>query len=409
MAAELFDYADLLRPDLPPAAVKWTGFPKYNFVGGHNDAGSVPVDDLVAAANTVLKREGRTLSTYGLENGPLGYRPLREFIARKLARDAGIACPIDEILITSGSLQGLDLVNQVLLSPGDTVIVEQMTYGGAIMRLKRLGASIVGVEVDHDGLDSSALKAALEALKRRGIRPKYIYTIPTVQNPTATVMSEARRAEILGLSSDYGVPVFEDECYADLVWEGVRPQAMRGMTQDDRVIHIGSFSKSIAPALRIGYLVAGWPLMSRILAIKNDGGSGAIEQMILAEYCPEHFETHVRTLRKTLRRKLDVMIEALRAQFGPAAEFDDPVGGIFLWVKLPHGVDTTLLTQVALQSGVAVNPGAEWMTDADAGRTRLRLCFAHPTEQVIREGIARLAQVCHREFAVPVHGAKEHR
>jgi 2-aminoadipate transaminase len=407
--AEPFDFADLLRPDLPPAAVRWTGFPKYNFVGGHNDAGSVPVEDLVAAANTVLKREGRTLSTYGLESGPLGYRPLREFIARKLARDAGITCPIDEILITSGSLQGLDLVNQVLLSPGDTVIVEQMTYGGAITRLKRLGASIVGVEVDHDGLSSSALKTALEALKRSGIRPKYIYTIPTVQNPTATVMSGARRAEILALSSDYGVPVFEDECYADLVWEGVRPQAMRGMTQDDRVIHIGSFSKSIAPALRIGYLVAGWPLMSRILAVKNDGGSGAIEQMILAEYCPEHFETHVRTLRKTLRRKLDVMIEALRAQFGPAAEFDDPVGGIFLWVKLPHGVDTTRLTQVALQSGVAVNPGAEWMTDADAGRTRLRLCFAHPPEQAIREGIARLAQVCHREYAVPVHGAKEHR
>ena len=409
MPAELFDYAELLRPDLPPAAVRWTGFPKYNFVGGHNDAGSVPVEDLVAAANTVLKREGRTLSTYGLESGPLGYRPLREFIARKLARDAGIACPIDEILITSGSLQGLDLVNQVLLSPGDTVIVEQMTYGGAITRLKRLGANIVGVEVDHDGLNGSALKSALEALKRRGIRPKYIYTIPTVQNPTATVMSEARRAKILGLSSDYGVPVFEDECYADLVWEGVRPQAMRGMTQDGRVIHIGSFSKSIAPALRIGYLVAGWPLMGRILAIKNDGGSGAIEQMILAEYCRDHFETHVRTLRKTLRRKLDVMIEALRAQFGPAAEFDDPAGGIFLWVKLPQSVDTTRLTQVALQSGVAINPGAEWMTDADAGRSRLRLCFAHPSEPVIREGIARLAQVCHREFAVPVHGAKEHR
>lgn len=264
MAAELFDYAELLRPDLPPAAARWTAFPKYNFVGGHNDADSVPVEGLIAAAAAVLKREGSSLSTYGLQSGPLGYRPLREFVARQLANDAGIACSPDEILITSGSLQGLDLVNQVLLSPGDTVIVEQMTYGGAITRLKRLGVNIVGVAVDHDGLSSSRLKTALDDLKRRG------------------------------------------------------------MVSDERVIHIGSFSKSIAPALRLGYLVAGWPLMSRILGIKSDGGSGALEQMILAEYCRDHFESHVRTLRKTLRRKLDVMIEALRTQFGAAAEFDDP-------------------------------------------------------------------------------------
>ncbi len=409
MTAESFDYAELLRRDLPPAAARWTGFPRFNFVGGHNDAGSVPVEDLIAAATAVLKREGSTLSTYGLQSGPLGYRPLREFIARKLASDAGIACSPDEVLITSGSLQGLDLVNQVLLSPGDTVIVEQMTYGGAITRLQRLGVNIVGVAVDHDGLNDTALKTALEELRRRGIRPKYIYTIPTVQNPTATVMSEARRAEILKLSVAYGVPIFEDECYSDLVWEGTRPRALRGMAGDERVIHIGSFSKSIAPALRIGYLVVGWPLMSRILGIKSDGGSGAIEQMILAEYCRDHFVSHVSALRKTLRRKLDVMIEALREQFGPAAEFDDPAGGIFLWVKLPDGVDTTRLAQVALQSGVAINPGAEWMTDADAGQRRLRLCFAHPPEQVIRDGVARLAEVCHREFGVPTRSAKGHR
>jgi len=409
MAADLFDYAELLRPDLPPAAARWTGFPKYNFVGGHNDAGSVPVEGLIAAATSVLKSEGSSLSTYGLQSGPLGYRPLREFIARKLARDAGIACSPEEILITSGSLQGLDLVNHVLLSPGDTVIVEQMTYGGAITRLQRLGVNIVGVGLDHDGLSSTGLKTALEDLKRGGITPKYIYTIPTVQNPTATVMSEARRAEILALSVDYGVPVFEDECYADLVWEGTRPRALRGMVGDERVIHIGSFSKSIAPALRIGYLVAGWPLMSRILGVKSDGGSGALEQMVLAEYCRDHFESHVQALRKTLRRKLDVMIEALRTQFGAAARFDDPAGGIFLWVTLPDSVDTTRLAQLALQSGVAINPGAEWMTDARAGQRRLRLCFAHPPEQVIREGVARLAEVCHREFAVPERSAREHR
>jgi len=289
----MFDFADLLRPDLPPAAARWAGFPKYNFVGGHNDAASVPVDGLIAAATRVLTREGRTLATYGLESGSLGYLPLREFIARKVAKDAGVVCSPDEILITSGSLQGLDLVNHVLLSPGDTVIVEEMTYQGALTRLKRLGVNIVGVGVDHDGLSAERLGRALDDLKRRGVRAKYIYTIPTVQNPTATVMSEARRGELLELSKTYGVPIFEDECYADLIWDGRRPPALRAMAADDRVVHIGSFSKSIAPALRLGYLIARWPLMSRILGIKNDGGSGALEQMILAEYCRDNFDAHV--------------------------------------------------------------------------------------------------------------------
>ena len=405
----MFDYAALLRPDLPPGSAKWTGFPKYNFVGGHNDADSVPVQGFIEAAARVLEREGKTLATYGLQSGSLGYLPLRELIARKLARDAGVLCSPDEVLITSGSLQGLDLVNHLLLSPGDTVIVEQSTYGGAITRLNRLRADIVGVPVDRDGLSSEALEQTLADLERHGIRPKYIYTIPTVHNPTATVMSEGRRAQIMRVSEAYGVPIFEDECYADLVWEGKRPRALRAMSDDGRVIHIGSFSKSVAPALRLGYLVAGWPLMGRILAIKNDGGSGALEQMILAEYCTAHFDAHVQVLRKTLRRKLDALVETLHAHFGTAAEFDYPAGGIFLWVKLPDAVDTSRLAQLALQAGVAINPGAEWMTDAHAGRTRLRICFAHPSEQIIREGMATLADLCHREFGVPRRDDLAHR
>jgi 2-aminoadipate transaminase len=404
-----FDFEKLLRPDLPPPATPWSGFPEFNFVGGHNDADSVPVDELIAAATSVLRREGKTLSTYGMQSGALGYRPLREFLVRKLEKDAGIKCSADEILITAGSLQGLDLVNDVMLLPGDTVIVEQMTYGGAITRLNRLGVNIVGVPVDDDGLSSDALAVTLADFKARGVQPKYIYTIPTVQNPTATVMSAERRQAILALSHEYGVPIFEDECYADLVWSGERPQALYGMATDDRVVHIGSFSKTIAPALRLGYLVARWPLMSRILSIKNDGGSGALEQMIMAEYCLSHFDTHVLALRKTLRGKLDTLVESLKAQFGNDAEFDYPAGGIFLWVTLPNSVDTSRLFQIGQRAGVAINPGAEWMTDAQAGKTRLRLCFAHPSHETIRKGIAQLAEVCHREFGVPTRAANPHR
>src|SRR5262247_2068578 len=143
MASEPFDFAPLLAPALPPPAAKWTGFPKYNFTGGNNDADHVPVDRLIAAATAVLQREGHTLSTYGLESGPLGYRPLREFLVRKLRADAGLVCDPEEVLITSGSLQAIDLVNALLLSRGDTVLIEQASYGGSLSRLARLGVNAV--------------------------------------------------------------------------------------------------------------------------------------------------------------------------------------------------------------------------------------------------------------------------
>lgn len=403
MTAESFDYSARLRPGLPPPAVKWNGFPKYNFVGGHNDEASVPVDELIAAAAAVLKREGHTLATYNMRSGAQGYRPLREFVARKLKADSGITCTADDLLITSGSGQGIDLVASTLVAPGDIVLIEQATYGGAMNRIRRSGAKIVGVPVDHDGLSATALAKTLDDLKTQGVKPKFIYTIPTVQNPTATVMSEGRRREILKLSEAYDVAVFEDECYADLTWDGKRPPALRALAgNSDRVVHIGSFSKSIAPALRLGYLVANWPLMSRILTQKTDGGTGALEQMIMNEYATKHFESHVKGLRGVLKKKLDVLCEAVSAEFGTAAEFEVPVGGIFLWIKLPTRVDTFKLFQAAGKEGVAINPGVEWSTDADYGRTRLRLCFANADETTIREGVAKLADICHREFGVPV-------
>jgi 2-aminoadipate transaminase len=401
MTSGRFDYSALLAPGLPAPAVKFAGFPKYNFVGGHNDADHVPVDHLVAAATAVLAREGRTLATYGLESGPLGYRALRQFLVAKLARDAGISCTADEILITSGSLQGIELVNGLLLSRGDTVMVEQVTYFGSLNRLNRLGVKSVGIPLDEEGLRMDALAAALEDHKRRGIQPKYIYTIPTVQNPTGTIMGEARRLELLKLSEHYNVPIFEDDCYADLIWDGRRPPAIYALGKRGGVIHIGSFSKSIAPALRVGFIVAPWELLSRMLPLKTDAGSGALEQMVLAEYCAAHFTTHVPELTRGLRAKCEAMMEAFAEQFGTAAEFEDPKGGIFLWVKLPDEVDTLKLAQAAQACGIAINPGHEWSPDKAYGRPRMRLCFGNPSQQTIRDGVAALADVCRREFGVP--------
>lgn len=399
--ATVFDFAPLLRPGLPPPAPRWTGSPPYNFTGGNNDSDGLPLDGLIEAANRVMRREGRTLATYGLASGPQGYRPLRDFLAAKLKRCAGIDGSAEDILITSGSLQALDLVHGVLLAPGDTVICEQDCYQGTLNRYARLGVHAVGIPLDRDGMRMDALAAALADLTARGVQPKFVYTIPTVQNPTGTVLSEPRRRELLRLAEAYGVPIFEDDCYADLTWDGRRPPALYAMAQSANVIHIGSFSKSIAPALRVGYIVARWDLLARMLALKTDAGSGALEQMVLAEYCTPHFDEHVPELVRGLRRKLDTLMEALNEHFGTAAEFEEPSGGIFLWVKLPDGVDTLKLYQTALQAGVAINPGPEWSLDKEHSRSRMRLCFASPTHDEIRKGVAVLAEVCRREFGVP--------
>jgi 2-aminoadipate transaminase len=254
-----------------------------------------------------------------------------------------------------------------------------------------------------------ALEVALADLKAKSVRPKFIYTIPTVQNPTATILPMDRREKLLALADQYGVPVFEDDCYADLIWSGERPPALYAMSKSQNVIHIGSFSKSIAPALRVGFIVAPWPIMARMLALKTDAGSGALEQMVLAEYCAAHFTTHVPQVRKNLQAKLDTLVESLSEQFGTAAEFDYPPGGIFLWVKLPDQVDAMKLYNAALAEGVAINPGPNWSADKAWSKSRMRLCFASPSHEDIRAGIKVLADVCNREFGVPLRSGNKAR
>jgi 2-aminoadipate transaminase len=395
-----FDFEPLLAAGLPPAAPRWTGRVKFDFTGGNNDPDRLPLDGLIAAADAVLKREGRTLSTYGLDSGPQGYRPLREFLVGKLKADAGVTCAADDILITSGSLQALDLVNATLLERGDAAIIEEDCYQGSINRLIKLGVTPIGIPLDRGGMRMDALANALEDLQRKGRKPKFIYTIPTVQNPTATIMPLERRAQLLQLAAKHGVPIFEDDCYADLTWSGQRPPALYAMSDRGNVIYIGSFSKSIAPALRVGYVVAPWEVLSRTLALKTDAGSGALEQMVLAEYCAKNFSKHVPELRRALRAKLETLMEALREHFGNAAEFDDAPGGIFLWVKLPDSVDTMKLYEHALAAGVAINPGPQWSVNEAHSRSRLRLCFASPSHEEINQGVAALAEVCRRDFGL---------
>ena len=220
---DTIDFSKLYSTAVAAApAARWAPFPPYYFVGGNNDPEEIPIDGLIKAAESVLRREGSKLAIYNLGLGPQGYPPLRQFVADKSARHRGMTVPVDDIMITTGSGQGLDMISSMLVNPGDTVLTEEFCYQGAMNRFRKLGAKLVGMKLDEDGIVIEALAAQLAALKAQGITPKFIYTIPTIQNPTASILPLDRRLALIKLAREYNVAIFEDECYADLIWDGVQ-------------------------------------------------------------------------------------------------------------------------------------------------------------------------------------------
>ena len=403
-----FDFEAAFTPGLPASAARFGGFPRFNFIGGHNDPAQIPIEGLIEAATTALRRDGAALALYNMGHGPQGYRPLRQFLSDKLARVRGIQAGADDILVTSGSGQGIDMVTRLLVRPGDCVIAEEFSYGGALNRMRAQGAKVIGAKVDQDGIDMTALRDLLAGMAARGEKPRFIYTIPTIQNPTGSVLPLDRRHALLELSREFAVPIFEDECYADLTWALDAPPSLAAL-DPGRVIHIGSFSKSLAPALRVGYAVAPWPVLSRLIACKSDGGTGALDQMVAAEFFTHQYDAHMTRLHTALSGKLAAMTEAVAAEFGTAAEMFVPKGGIFLWLRLPDGVDVRRLVAPAAAAGLVFNPGPEWACDAEAAASYLRLCFALPDAATIRDGVATLARVCFEQTGIPERGANKTR
>ena len=397
----MFNINSFLHSDALGPAIEWKGYPKFNFIGGHNDNESIPIISLKESIDKIILKEGKTLAKYGLESGPQGYLPLRQFISKQLKKSASINCSEKEVLVVSGSLQALDLVNQTFLKKGDTVIIEEENYGGTISRLRRIGVNMIGIPLEKDGMNIEVLEQTLESLKKKKIRPRFIYTIPTIQNPTGTIMSVNKRKALIKLSKKFEIPIFEDDCYADLIFDKERPPAIKSYDNDGYVIYCGSFSKSIAPALRVGYLTADWSILSRILPYKTDAGSGSLEQMALAEFCKINFNSHIKILRNELKKKSDSICNALDKYFGSTADYNKPVGGIFVWINLPNNIDTSRLYELALKDGVAINPGNEWSINS-SGDHKIRLCFGNPSIEEIDEGVKILAEICQKEFGIPL-------
>jgi len=402
MATKGLDYSELYAKDLPPAAGPWEGVYPYNFTTGHGSPDLIPIDGFIESVTRALRKEGRNLAVYYSNGGPMGNLALREFLVKKLRKYRGINVTVDEVMICSGSTQCILLINETLLEPGDTVITEMFTYAGALRNAQRRKANTIGIPLDDDGMRVDILESTLADLRSKGIRPKYIYTIPTCQNPTGTNLPMDRRREMLRISQEYGVPILEDECYADLIFDGEWEHAIRSLDDTNHVLHIGSFSKSLAPGVRLGYIVAPQGVMNQMLASKIDVGTNMVTPLMVADFLENNYEEHIETVRDMLHRKRDVLIASVREHFGPTVEFYEPRGGMLMWFKFPEGVDTSKPLEAAKKEGVIYNPGADWSADPkNHGSNYIRICYGLPSEDQIRGGIERLARVFHQEVGIP--------
>jgi len=375
-----------------------------SFAGGLPASDVFPTDRLRAACRKVLEQQPHLALQYGATEG---YEPLREMIARHIAR-YGIKARSENVLITSGSQQALDLIGKLLLNAGDRVLVEAPTYLGALQAFSVYGAGYVSVPSDEDGLRSDLLEAPL----RSG--PKVMYVLPNFQNPGGTTLSEVRRHQLVLLADQYGIPIIEDDPYGQLRYEGEHLTPLVVLDRENlrrdsgysigNVIYLSTFSKILAPGLRLGWIVAPPEVIGKLVQLKQgaDLHTSTFVQMVAYEVARDNFlDQHVKLIRRVYRERRDVMLEALTRCFPPELTWTRPMGGLFLWVTLPQGMDAQRLFESALRENVAFVPGDSFYAPnghQDDARRHLRLNFSAAQPDQIREGIRRLGVAVKRQL-----------
>ncbi len=377
-----------------------------SFAGGLPAPEVFPVEELAAAAQRVLREFGTQALQYSTTEG---YRPLRQAIAERMAGD-GLGLSLDNVLITSGSQQALDLLGRLFIDPGDRIVVESPTYLGALQAWNAYGAEYVTVPSDEQGMVTEALEEALRT------EPKFVYVVPNFQNPTGVTLALERRRQLVSLASRYGVPIVEDDPYGQLRFEGEHlPSvlALDGIERGQRdqgyqgnVIYLSTFSKTLAPGLRLAWVVAPSEVVRKLVQAKQgaDLHTATFNQMVAYEAMRDGvLERHVPLIRQVYHERRDVMLAAMAEQFPPEVRWIRPEGGLFLWGMLPTEIDATEVLRAAVMQKVAFVPGTPFYP-CGGGSNTMRLNFSNATPDKIREGITRLGRVLHEQvrWAAPV-------
>ena len=367
---------------------KVAGDPSYISLAGGNPAPELfPAQELAEIAADVLAHEPVTALQYGVTEG---YGPLRDAVRARLQRD-GIGSPDDEVLIVSGGQQGIDLTAKNLVNEGDVVFVEEPSFIGALNAFRSFGAKLVGVAMDDAGMQPDALERAIAA----NPGGKVIYTIPTFQNPMGVTMPAARRREVYEIARRHHLIIIEDNPYGELTFDGVKTAPIKTLDTDGRVVYCGSFSKILAPGLRLGFVCANRALVQKLVVAKQveDVHTPMLTQLLAAEYMKRYdLDALIVRMRALYRQKCGTMLRAMDEFFPADAHWTRPNGGLFIWCDLGHGIDTAKLAPACLARKVVFVPGSTFMTDMDAPCSGLRLNYSTMTDERITEGIRILGE-----------------
>jgi GntR family transcriptional regulator/MocR family aminotransferase len=361
-----------------------------SFATGIGDAHLFPAEDFRKVLQTVMRRDGIAALDYGEPNG---HAPLRETITHILASQ-GIQTRSENVLITAGSQQALALVSQLLLKPGDVILVESPTYSGALDLFRALNFDVVGIPIDGQGMQVDVLEKLLQQH-----HPKLIYTIPNFHNPTGTCLSTSRRRQLIVLADRYNIPILEDDFVGDLRYEGRSQPALKALDPGGRVIYVSTFSKILMPGLRVGFLVAEGPVYNALVSFKrvNDLATSTLVQRALEAYVTVgRYQSHLRRSCQIFRKRRDVMLAAIQRYLPADIRLDPPQGGLFIWLQLPEKLSTEKLLSLALEEGVTFAPGNSFFPDGLSGRSWLRLNFVAQAPDQIEEGIKRLGRAIER-------------
>jgi 2-aminoadipate transaminase len=377
-----------------------------SFAGGLPAPDVFPVEEFSEACQRVLRDKGASALQYGTTEG---YLPLREMIVRHSSR-YGIEINADNIMITSGSQQALDLLGKILINPGDRILVESPTYLGALQAWNAYGAEYVAVPSDGHGMITDALEEAL----RTG--PKFIYVLPNFQNPTGVTLSLERRQKLVELADRYGVPIVEDDPYGQLRYEGDHLPSVvvldgqyrenDGVCYRGNVIYLSTFSKILAPGIRLAWVIAPPEVITKLVQAKQgaDLHTATFNQIVAHEVSRGGFlDRHINVIRKCYGERRNVMLAAMDRYFPPKVEWTQPEGGLFLWATLPEYLESAAVLKEAIEQNVAFVPGLPFYP-CGGGHNTLRINFSYANPDTIREGISRLSVVLDKMIGKEIAG-----
>ena len=365
---------------------------KYDFAVAYPDPDTLPLEGLADSLRVALEREGKGLALYPVSTG---LPSLREWVAEKLARDRNMKVGVDDIVLTSGSGEAISMIIAALTDPGDVLLTEEYVYLGTLRSMRRFGADVRSVKCDDEGIIPEELESTLAAVAAEGKKVKFLYSIPVFQNPLGWTMTLDRRIKTLEITQKYGVPVLEDDCYVDLRFEGEDVTSMHSLDDTGRVLYVGSFSKIVAPGVRLGYMVAPQEVIQRAMSFKGGGGVNQFAALAVQEFATGGMDAHIDEQNQSLRVKRDAMLAALGENFGDEAQWSKPEGGLYVWLEMPEDVDLAALQNQVFDEGVGYYNGTMFSPEG-RGANRARLCFGHPTADHVAEGVVELARIFER-------------